>query len=241
MRLLILGGIGEALKLAHTLASIHTVIYSIAGKGRIPNLPCQVRIGGFGGVDGLTTFLRENQVQLLIDCTHPYAAQISHNALQAARQADIPLWAYRRPAWQPMVGDDWRFAADWSEIQFALREFQRPFFTLGLEPLRHVTDIPSHQHWLVRCLAAESPISSHMTLLCATGPFTLEQESILLRKHRIDVLVAKNSGGGAVEAKLTAARKIAIPVIMFDRPRLPVADREFTESGSLTNALFFIG
>lgn len=237
MRLLILGGIGEAVKLARMLAPVHTVTYSMAGKGRIPDLPCLVRVGGFGGVDGLAAFLQEHHIELLIDVTHPFAAQISHNAVQAARRAGVPVWAYRRPAWQPEAGDDWRFAADWAGVRSALREFQRPFFTLGLEPLRHIADIPPDQHWLVRCLAAEPPVLPRLTLLCATGPFVLEKELALLRDYQIDVLAAKNSGGGAVEAKLAAAREMGIPVVMLDRPMLPVADWEATGVKSIAEAL----
>ncbi len=229
MRVLLLGGVGEALKLARALAPVHRVIYSVAGKGRVPELPCAVRVGGFGGAEGLATFLRDQGIELLIDATHPYAAQISHNTASAARLAGIPLWVYRRPAWRPEPGDDWRSVADWTGMMTALREFRRPFFTLGLEPLRHVADIPPEQHWLVRCLAAEPPASPHLTLLCATGPFALEQELALLRDYEIDILVAKNSGGGAVEAKLAAARRLNIPIIMLERPTLPAADREFAE------------
>ena len=237
MRILLLGGIGEALKLARILTPIHTVVYSVAGKGRVPDLSCAVRVGGFGGVEGLMVFLREQGIEQLIDATHPYAAQISQNAGLAARLVDIPLWAYRRPAWRPEPGDDWRFVVDWTGIMIALRAFQRPFFTTGLEPLRHVADLSPEQHWLVRCLAAESPTSSRLILLRATGPFTLEQELALLRDYQIDVLVAKNSGGAAVAAKLTAARQLKIPVVMLERPTLPAVDREFTEVESMVKAL----
>ena len=237
MRLLILGGIGEAVKLARMLAPAHAVIYSIAGKGRAPDLSCPVRNGGFGGSAGLAAFLRENHIEWLIDATHPYATQISRNAAGAARLAGVPLWAYRRPAWQPEPGDDWRSVANWAEMMAALREFKRPFFTIGLEPLRHVADIPPAQHWLVRCLAAEPPASPRLTLRCAIGPFALEQELALLRDDQIDVLAAKNSGGGAVEAKLAAARRLQIPVVMLERSVLPAADREFTEVEQLAAEL----
>ena len=119
--------------------------------------------------------------------------------------------------------------ADWAELLLALRPFQRPFFTMGLEPLRHSAEIPPDQHWLVRCLAAEPCPSARLTLLCTVGPFALEQELALLRDYRIDALVAKNSGGGAVQAKLTAARRLQLPVIMLERPPLPPADRAFDE------------
>jgi precorrin-6A/cobalt-precorrin-6A reductase len=229
MRILILGGIGEAVKLARALAPIHAVTYSLAGGGRVAALPCPTRVGGFGGAEGLAAFLGENDIELLIDVTHPHAARISQNAARAARLAGIPLWAYRRPPWRPEPGDDWRFVVDWAGIVAALREFRRPFFTIGLEPLRHVAEIPPEQHWRVRCLAAQPPASSRLTLLCAAGPFTLEREWALLWEGRIDVLVAKHSGGSAVEAKLAAARRLCIPVVLLERPELPRADREFAE------------
>lgn len=229
MRILILGGIGEAVRLARRLAPVHTVTYSVVGKGRMPELPCPTRVGGFGGAKGLAAFLSENGIELLIDATHPYAAQISRNAAQAAQAASIPLWACRRPAWRPQPGDDWRGVADWAGIVAALRKFRRPFFTIGLEPLRHAAEIPLEQHWLVRCLAAEPLATPRLTLRCAAGPFALEQELALLREGRVDVLVAKNSGGAAVEAKLAAARQLHVPVVMLERPVLPKAEREFAE------------
>lgn len=227
MRILLLGGIGEAVRLAQVLTPDHAVIYSIAGKGRRPELPGPVQVGGFGGSGGLATFLREQRIERLIDATHPYAAQMSRNALAAARLTGIPLWAYRRPPWRPEFGDDWRFVADWPELLAAMPGFQRPFFTIGLEPLRQTAAIPPHQHWLVRCLEANAPDSPQLTILGATGPFTLEAELALLRDWRIDVLVAKNSGGAAVATKLAAARQLQIPVILLERPALPAVDREF--------------
>ena len=237
MRILILGGIGETVILARTLAPVHAVTYSVAGKGRLPELSCTVRNGGFGGSEGLATFLHEQRIELLIDATHPYAVQISQNAAHAARLANVPLWAYRRPAWQPEPGDDWRSVADWTALTVALQEFQRPFFTIGLEPLRRWPDTPPEQHWLVRCLAAKAPATPRLTLLCATGPFFLEQEIALLRDYQIDVLVAKNSGGDAVEAKLAATRQWQIPVLMLERPLLPVADRELVDMQAVIAAL----
>ena len=237
LRILLLGGIGEAVRLARRLALVHAVTYSVAGKGRMPDLPCSIRCGGFGGAEGLAAFLKAQEIELLIDATHPYAAQISQNAAQAARMADIPLWAYRRLAWCPEPDDDWRSVANWAEIMAALRAFERPFFTIGLEPLRHAAEIPPGQHWLVRCLAAEPPNLPSLTLLCATGPFAPEQERALLQDRRIDVLVAKNSGGGAVAAKLAAARELRIPVVMLERPVLPGAHREMTDVSDLVAAL----
>ena len=118
-RILLLGGITEALAIARTLGPQH--IYSLAGVGRVPtDLTCQVRVGGYGGAEGLAQFIRDQGISLVLDATHPSAARISHNAAQAARACGIPCWALRRPAWQPRLGDDWREVADWAELIQAL-------------------------------------------------------------------------------------------------------------------------
>ncbi|MBZ4192866.1 MAG: cobalt-precorrin-6A reductase [Candidatus Contendobacter sp.] len=236
MRILLLGGIGEAVQLARGLAPDHAVIYSLAGQGRRLELPGPVRIGGFGGSVGLTAFLREQGIERLIDATHPYAAQMSRNAAQAAHLIGVSLWAYRRPPWRPESGDDWRFVADWSGLMAAVQEFQRPFFTIGLEPLHRVAAIPPQQHWLMRCLETKAPDSPRLTVLGVTGPFALEAELALLQEWRIDALVAKNSGGDAVAAKLAATRRLHIPVILLERPVLPAVDREFATVDSMLAA-----
>ncbi|MBH8949882.1 precorrin-6A/cobalt-precorrin-6A reductase, partial [Pseudomonas aeruginosa] len=153
-RLLLLGGIGEALALARRLGPAH--LYSLAGLGKVPgDLACRVRVGGYGGAEGLAAFIDEQGFDLLVDATHPYAARISRNAVRAARLAGVPCWALRRPGWQAGPGDDWREVADWRELIAALAPFRRPLFTLGREPLEHLGQVPPHQHWTVRCLQGQ--------------------------------------------------------------------------------------
>ena len=121
-RILLLGGIGEALNLARRLGSQH--IYSLAGLGKVPeDLTCQVRVGGFGGAGGLADFIHGERIELLVDATHPYAAQISHNAACAAEQADVPCWALRRSGWTASPDDDWREVFDWPSLIAALAPF----------------------------------------------------------------------------------------------------------------------
>lgn len=234
-RILLLGGIGEALQLAHRLARDYELTYSLAGRARVPRLPCPVRVGGFGGVAGLSAFLKEGRFDLLIDATHPYAARISLHAHHAAEQTALPLWVYRRPPWQPGTGDDWRMVKDWSGILPVIEGFHRPFFTLGLEPLQHAQFIPAGQHWLVRCLT-ERPSTADLTVLGALGPFALEEELKLMRTHEVDVLITKNSGGHATAAKLEAARQLGIPVVMLERPYLPPADPGFEDIETLIDS-----
>ena len=153
-RILLLGGTSEALRLARQLGP--ETLYSLAGLGRVPDdLPCRVRVGGFGGADGLAAFIAAEGIELLLDLTHPYAAQISANAARAAALSGVPCWALRRPGWQPVAGDDWREVEGWDGLSHALAPFQRPFFTSGREPLAHLHEIPAHQHWTVRCLQSE--------------------------------------------------------------------------------------
>ncbi|WLI46778.1 cobalt-precorrin-6A reductase [Pseudomonas beijingensis] len=224
-RILLLGGVTEALAIARTLGPRH--IYSLAGIGRIPtDLTCQVRVGGYGGAEGLAQFIRAEGIDLLLDVTHPYAAQISHNAAHAARACGIPCWALRRPAWQPRAGDDWREVADWSELIQALQPFHRPLFTLGREPLQHLHEIPLEQFWTLRALDVY-PGNERCDVIGARGPFHIESERELFERRRIDVLVSKNSGSTATEPKLDVARERGVPVLVLKRPVLPEVDREF--------------
>lgn len=234
-RLLLLGGVTEALAMARTLGPTH--IYSLAGVGRVPtDLRCQVRVGGYGGAEGLAQYIQEQGIDLLLDATHPYAAQISHNAVRAASIAGVPCWALRRPAWQPQAGDDWREVSDWAELVSALRPFNRPLFTLGREPLQHLGEIPQHQFWTLRALDPY-PGNARCEVIGARGPFRIDDERVLFERRKIDVLISKNSGSSATEPKLEVARERGVPVLVLKRPRLPEADREFVSPAQILAAL----
>jgi precorrin-6A/cobalt-precorrin-6A reductase len=234
-RILLLGGVTEALAIARQLGPEH--VYSLAGIGRVPQgLNCQVRVGGYGGAEGLAQYLREAGITLLIDATHPYAAQISRNAASAARAVGIPCWALRRPAWQAQPGDDWREVEDWAGLIEALKPFQRPLFTLGREPLQHLDEIPPGQFWTLRALEA-CPGNDRCEVIGARGPFQLVDERALFARRGIDVLVSKNSGSVATEPKLEVARELGLPVLILRRPVLAGVDREFGTSDELLAAV----
>lgn len=234
-RILLLGGVTEALAIARTLAPQH--IYSLAGVGRVPSdLRCRVRVGGYGGAAGLAQFIEEEGISLILDATHPYAAQISQNAAAAAKLAGIPCWALRRPAWQAGPNDDWREVADWAELIAALAPFKRPLFTLGREPLEHLHEIPEHQFWILRALDVY-PGNERCEVIGARGPFDLEGERALFERRSIDVLISKNSGSTATEPKLEVARERRVPVVVLQRPVLVEVDREFWSVGDVLHGL----
>jgi precorrin-6A/cobalt-precorrin-6A reductase len=234
-RILLLGGVTEALAIARTLGPEH--IYSLAGVGRVPtDLPCQVRVGGYGGAEGLAQFVRAENISLILDATHPYAAQISQNAAQAARLCGIPCWALRRPAWQPQVGDDWREVSDWAELIEAMQPFKRPLFTLGREPLQHLDEIPADQFWTLRALDVY-PGNARCEVIGARGPFLIEDERALFERRGIDVLISKNSGSTATVPKLEVARELGIPVLVLKRPVLALVDRAFTSVAAVLQAV----
>ncbi|AZD13596.1 cobalt-precorrin-6A reductase [Pseudomonas chlororaphis] len=234
-RVLLLGGVTEALAIARTLGPEH--IYSLAGIGRVPtDLDCQVRVGGYGGAEGLARFIREQGIELLLDATHPYAARISQNAATAAQLCDIPCWALRRPAWQAQAGDDWREVRDWADLVQALEPFKRPLFTLGREPLQHLHEIPAGQFWTLRALDPY-PGNDRCEVIGARGPFLIDSERELFERRRIDVLISNNSGSSATEPKLEVARERGVPVLILQRPSLPAVDREFHDLDELLQAL----
>ncbi|MFJ5298306.1 cobalt-precorrin-6A reductase [Pseudomonas sp. NPDC088368] len=234
-RILLLGGVTEALAIARTLGPHH--IYSLAGVGRVPSdLQCQVRVGGYGGAEGLAQFVRDEGIGLILDATHPYAAQISQNAATAATLTGIPCWGLRRPAWQAGPDDNWREVSDWAELITALAPFKRPLFTLGREPLQHLHEIPDHQFWTLRALDTY-PGNARCEVIGARGPFHLEGERELFARRNIDVLISKNSGSSATEPKLEVARERGVPVLVLKRPVLAAVDREFWNIAQALSAL----
>ncbi|WP_105372111.1 cobalt-precorrin-6A reductase [Neorhizobium huautlense] len=224
--ILILGGTAEARKLAERLAGDTRFIttLSLAGRTRAPaEQPVPVRVGGFGGAEGLAAYIRENGVTILIDATHPYAAQISRNAAEAARLTNIPLIALRRPAWTRDAGDRWIEVDSIAGAVGALGETPRKvFLTLGRQELLPFETAPQH-HYLIRSVdPVEPPLDVPDAIyLTSRGPFAEADEALLLAEHGIEVIVAKNSGGPSSYGKIAAAGKLGIEVIMVRRPVLP--------------------
>jgi len=223
MRLLILGGTTEASALARHLAGRQDFapILSMAGRTKNPIAPpIPYRIGGFGGVEGLKRYLAENRIDLVVDATHPFAEQMSANAVQACGETGIPLAVLTRPAWRPGPGDNWHFVPSMDAAARALGPAKRRvFLTVGGLQLAAFAAAPQH-HYLVRTIETPEAIASlpDHRLILARGPFALEDEVALMRDARIEVLVTKNSGGSATEAKLEAARTLGIGVILVERP-----------------------
>ncbi|WP_028800631.1 cobalt-precorrin-6A reductase [Streptomyces sp. 142MFCol3.1] len=226
MHVLILGGTTEARRLAETLkgrASALRVTTSLAGRVTAPRLPPgEVRVGGFGGAGGLAVWLRAHRVDALVDATHPFARTISAHAAEAAAGTGVPLLAVRRPGWVPGEGDDWHEAGSLADAAALLPALGRRVFLTtgrtGLAAFAHLDAI----RFLVRSVdAPEAPHPRHMEVVLDRGPFTLDGERELLRRHRIDVLVTKDSGGAATAAKLRAAREAGLPVVVVRRPPLP--------------------
>ena len=226
MRILILGGTTEARRLAERLAGRPelAVTLSLAGRTAAPAAqPVPVRIGGFGGARGLADYLSEERIDALIDATHPYAAVISANAAAAARSAGVPLLALRRPPWIATAGDRWTEVADVPAAASALGAApRRVFLALGRNELAPFAGAPQH-HYLVRSVdPVEPPLAvPHASYVTGRGPFGEADDRALLEAHRIEVVVAKNSGGTATYGKIAAARALGLPVIMLRRPALP--------------------
>ncbi|MEU7649436.1 cobalt-precorrin-6A reductase [Streptomyces huasconensis] len=231
MHVLILGGTTEGRRLAELLAGEagRRVTSSLAGRVAAPRLPPgEVRVGGFGGAEGMAAWLREHRVDALIDATHPFARTISFNAASAAATAHVPLLALRRPGWVAGEGDDWHPVDSLEQAARVLPALgERVFLTtgrMGLAAFAGPEPDLSALWFLVRSVdAPEPPFPARMEVLLERGPFTLDGERELLRAHRIDVVVTKDSGGAATAPKLLAAREAGIPVVVVQRPPVPEA------------------
>ncbi|MBO2447599.1 cobalt-precorrin-6A reductase [Actinomadura barringtoniae] len=223
MRVLVLGGTAEARSLAALLHGSPDVevITSLAGRVAAPKLPeGRTRIGGFGGPAALAAWLQAERITALVDATHPFAERITAAAVAASERTGVPLLMLRRPAWTAGPDDDWRHEPSMAAAAANLPG-ERVFLTVGRTELGPF--VADERRWfLIRSVdPPEPPIPPQALVVGARGPFNIEGELGLMREHAIDVLVTKNSGGEMAAAKLAAARRLTVPVVMIDRPPVP--------------------
>ena len=229
-RVLILGGTREAAEFAHALVRNPRIeaITSLAGRTRRPApVAGGLRRGGFGGAGGLESYLRTEQVGLVVDATHPYAAAISAHAVAACEAASVPRVALHRAPWTPEPGERWIAVDDAESAARALPALgERVLLTIGsrgLEPFLRLENL----YFVIRTIEPPDIAldTGRAELVLARGPFDLDEERRLLESRAIDVIVSKNSGGRAAHAKLGAARALGLPVAMIARPPAPPGER----------------
>jgi precorrin-6A/cobalt-precorrin-6A reductase len=238
MRILILGGTTEARQLAQRLAGRTdlAVVLSLAGRTAAPaQQPVPVRVGGFGGAEGLANYLADRKIDALIDATHPYAAIISANAIIAVRRARVPLLTLCRPGWIAVAGDRWIEVGDVTGAVQTLGDTPRcVFLAFGRKEIEPFATAPQH-HYLVRSVDPVVPPLAvpHAVYITGRGPFAEADERAMLEQHRIDIIVAKNSGGAATYGKIAAARALGLSVIMLRRPEMPDVEAVETVDGAV--------
>jgi precorrin-6A/cobalt-precorrin-6A reductase len=222
---LILGGTTEARELAAVLCGTQfATTVSLAGRTAAPAAQAvPVRVGGFGGAEGLAEYLREQKVDFLIDATHPYAEAISTNAALAAAQTSTPILGLRRPAWKAVDGDFWVDVAGPEGAVRALgRSPRRVFLAVGRQELSAFRSSPHHHYFIRSVDPVDPPLDvPHAQYILGRGPFTEAADLALLSSNSINAMVAKNSGGDATYSKIAAARSLGIPIFMFKRPPVP--------------------
>lgn len=239
MKILILGGTAEARELANRLVGMgHDVITSLAGRTQDPILPKGgLRIGKFGGIPGLATYLRAAGIEQLVDATHPYAGQISINAAAAAHAVNVPLLRYMRPAWEQEMGDQWLTVETAAEAAASLSPNADVLLTTGHTGLEHFLSRDDCQ-FVVRTIEAPTQeLPRHASLLQTRPPYGLIDEMALMEREGITHLVTKNSGGRQTASKLEAARRLGVKVIMIARPVYGPAN----EAASIDDAIVALG
>ncbi len=223
MRLLLLGGTGEARALAKALHPHVDIVSSLAGRVPDPALPVgPVRIGGFGGVEGLRRWLQDERVDAVVDATHPFAATMTAHAAQVCGELRIPHLVLARPAWDP--GNAIFVESDTKAAETITQQgYSRLFLTTGRTGVKAFAG--SDAWFLIRAVTEPDSalLPRHHQLVLSRGPYRYDDELALLRDHRIDALVTKNSGGDMTRAKLDAAAALGIPVVMVARPPLPAS------------------
>ena len=235
MNVLLLAGTGEARRLATLLEAEPgvAVVASLAGRTSAPSAyACPVRIGGFGGVDGLMAHLRENEVDALIDATHPGARAMPGHAAEAARQAGVARLRLVRPPWDRQPGDRWHDAADMEHAARWLRQLRprRVLLTVGRLDLAPFAGLDARL--VVRTIEPPDPMPLRgAEVIRARGPFPVADEVALLVDSGIEALVTRNAGGD--DAKLVAARRTGVPVVMVRRPAAVAGPRAATAEAAL--------
>jgi precorrin-6A/cobalt-precorrin-6A reductase len=223
-RALILGGTADASLLAAEIARAGIdAVYSYGGRTRAPaDQPLPTRIGGFGGVSGLADYIRRENITHVIDATHPFAAEMSRNAVAACAETGTPLIALERAPWTKAAGDNWIEIADVNAAVAALPEApEKTFLAIGRQHIAPFATKPQHVYTLRFVDPPEAPLPFAADVIVSRGPFTLEGELEMMRKRMIAWIIARNSGGDGARAKIDAARRLGLPVIMISRPQLP--------------------
>ena len=218
-RVLILGGIREAADLAAVLVERgHNVTSSLAGRTKEPvPVAGNVRIGGFGGADGLAVFIKQNAINVLIDATHPFAKNISSNALAAAENSECRLIIYARQAWQKQIGDYWIETETLAAARDAIPQNARVLLAIGRQHIALFASRPD-VHFVVRMVdepLVALPLKNYTLVLGKPGDVVAETQ--LLKEHRISHIICRNSGGTGAYAKIKAARQLNLPVIIINR------------------------
>jgi precorrin-6A/cobalt-precorrin-6A reductase len=221
---LVLGGTAEARELAGALhADGVEVVSSLAGRVSRPRLPAgEVRVGGFGGPEGLASWLREHAVEAVVDATHPFAERISASAARACRAAGVELLRLERPGWTERPGDRWHWVDELAQAaELVPRLGRRVLLTTGRQGLAAFAGVDS-AWFLIRCVdPPDAPLPPRSEVLLDRGPYELSRELELIDRHGIEVVVTKHSGGAHTSAKLDAARERELPVVIVRRPPRP--------------------
>ncbi|MGO4909139.1 cobalt-precorrin-6A reductase [Pseudorhodobacter sp. W20_MBD10_FR17] len=240
MRILLLGGTTEASSLAEALAARDMdAVFSYAGRTAQPaaqRLP--MRVGGFGGVAGLAAYIQAHSITHIVDATHPFAAQMSRNAIEASLACGVQLLALERKPWRAAQGDDWLHVPDIAGAVAALPDAPaRVFLAIGKQTLAPFVAKPQHFYLLRLVDRPDALPLPNATAIIARGPFDVAGDTALLQAHAITHIVAKNAGGSGAEAKLTAARALGVQVILIDRPVLPPRQ----VAGSVAEVMAWLG
>ena len=237
-KILLLGGTADARIIADHLAKTPNIIAELSLAGVLskpPKMALPLRIGGFGGIDGLVQYIHDHGITTLIDATHPYAAQMSHHAVMACQKTVIRRLTLWRPPWQAEAGDDWHGFDGWPELINAVPKGARVFMAAGQDGMKALPKSPDFSV-VARALAKPQDLPVYVEMIKDLPGKTEDVEAELFQQHQISHIICKNSGGTSSQAKLLAARKLGLPVLMINRPPAPPPPI-YPDAASLLDAL----
>ena len=180
---------------------------------------------GRKNAEEIEALIRETQAQLLIDATHPYAAEITKTLKAVAEKTGTEYLRVLRASEQ---ADGCVFVDDTDAAIAYLNTLEgNVLLTVGSKELSRYTAVKEFE---TRLFARILPVKestdaafalgfSGKHLICMQGPFSEELNRAVIREYEIDVMVTKDSGtAGGFPEKISAAKDCRIPVIVIARP-----------------------
>lgn len=181
--------------------------------------------------DGLARLMISSEIDVVVDASHPYAVNVSQNAMQACTSTGTHYIRYERPAAVMPFYEGLHVVNDYHQaIKLAGLLGKVVFLTTGSRHLKLFKDaLCLQQHRLIARVLPEPNVLTECIelgflpkdIVAMQGPFSHELNMALFKEYQAEVVVTKNSGHiGGSDTKISAAMALGLPLVVIDRPAI---------------------